>query len=52
VLLKGDISRRDKNPYHQTKISMVLVKDKENTPILINVFASGMLINVKLTSIK
>ncbi|MFA5145043.1 MAG: DUF3108 domain-containing protein [Candidatus Omnitrophota bacterium] len=51
VFLKGDIRRRDKdNPYHQTKISMVLLKGKENVPILINIFASGIFINVRLVN--
>lgn len=52
VLLKGDIRKRDKNPYHQTKISIVLLKEKENLPILIKVFAGGMLITVRLIDIK
>jgi hypothetical protein len=53
VLLDGVIKRRDKNnPYHQTKLSIVLLRDKENIPVLIKVFSSGMLINVKLTDIE
>lgn len=51
-ILKANISRRDKNPYHKSSIKMVLLKDKENIPILIKVFASGILINAKLTDIK
>lgn len=52
VLLKGDIRRRDKNPYHQTKIEMVLLKEIGNLPILINVLASGVPINARLSGIK
>lgn len=53
VLAKAKISRRDKNPYHQSSLSIVLLnKEKENIPILIKVFASGFLINAKLIEIK
>jgi hypothetical protein len=51
-ILKSDIRRRDKNPYHQTKLTMTLCKEKENIPILIKVFASGALINARLVEIK
>ncbi len=50
--LKSSISRRDKNPYHKSTVTMVLLKDKENIPILIRVFAGGILINAKLVDIK
>ena len=46
--LNAEIKRRDKNPYHKTNISIVMLKEKENIPILIKVFASGILINAKL----
>jgi hypothetical protein len=48
VLLKASISRRDKNPYHKSTISMLLLKDEGNLPLLIKVFASGAVINVRL----
>ncbi|MDP2905508.1 MAG: DUF3108 domain-containing protein [Candidatus Omnitrophota bacterium] len=51
TVLEGKIHRRDKNnPYHQSKVTMYLLKqDGENIPVLIKVFASGILINAKLT---
>lgn len=52
VFLQANISRRDKNPYHKSSISMVLLRERDNIPILINVFASGMLINAKLIDIE
>lgn len=52
ALLKATIKRRDKNPYHQSELTMVLLREKENIPILIRVFASGMLINAKLIDIE
>ena len=52
VLTKAYIKRRDKSPYHQTSIAMVLLKDKENIPVLIKVFASGVLINAQLIDIR
>lgn len=52
VLLKADIRRRDKESYHRSNISMLLVKSGENIPVLIKVFASGVLINAKLISIR
>ncbi|MCX5703091.1 MAG: DUF3108 domain-containing protein [Candidatus Omnitrophica bacterium] len=52
ILAKADIRRRDKNPYHKSNITMILVRQKENIPVLIKVFASGVLINAKLIDIK
>lgn len=52
VLIKAQIARMDKNPYHKSQVDIVFLKDKENIPILIKVFASGMLINAKLVDIK
>jgi len=52
AFLETTIKRRDKSPYHQSRISIVLLKDKENIPILIKIFASGMLINARLIDIQ
>lgn len=53
AILEAKISRRDKNPYHQTNITVILLKNNEdNIPVLINVFASGFFINAKLIKIK
>jgi hypothetical protein len=53
VLLRAEISRRDKNPYHKSKITMVLLRQKEGSiPVFIKVFASGALINARLVDIK
>lgn len=53
AILEAKISRRDKNPYHQTNITVILLKNnEENIPVLIKVFASGFLINAKLIKIK
>jgi len=52
VLVKTQIARRDKNPYHKSSITMVFLQGKENIPILIKVFASGVSINAKLIDIK
>jgi len=46
--LKGKIFRRDKNPYHQSKIEIVVLDNGSKTPIFIKVFASGALITVRL----
>ncbi|MDD5431408.1 MAG: DUF3108 domain-containing protein [Candidatus Omnitrophica bacterium] len=52
-VLNGNIFRRDKNnPYHRSSITMVLLKEKENLPVLIKVFASGLFINARLTDLK
>lgn len=50
-LIRAKIGRRDKNPYHQTNISMLLLKEEENIPILIKVFTSGLLMNIRLVEI-
>lgn len=52
AFLEGLISRRDKNPYHKSSIRMVLLREEENIPVLIRVFASGALIYARLTDIK
>lgn len=52
IFLQADIRRRDKNPYHQSKVSMALLRGKENIPLLVKVFASGVLINAKLIDFK
>jgi len=51
VILEASISRRDKNPYHKSSIKMVLLRGKENTPILIKVFASGVFLSAGLTEV-
>jgi hypothetical protein len=52
-LVKSEIRRRDKNnPYHQSKVSIWFVKGDDNIPILINVFASGVIINVRLIGVE
>ncbi len=48
----AEIKRRDKNPYHKSSLKIVFLKDYGNIPILINVFASGILIKAKLVRIK
>lgn len=53
ILVQSTIRRRDKNPYHQSKLDMVLLQSgQENIPVLIKVFASGFLITAKLSQIR
>jgi len=52
IVAKARIKRTDKNPYHKSSITMVLLKEKENIPILIKVFASGVLISARLLEIE
>lgn len=52
VLVKVEIRRHDNNPYHNSKMDIVLLEEKENIPIFIKVFAGGMLINAKLIEAK
>ncbi len=52
VFLNADIERREKSPYHQSKISIVFCRDKENIPILIKVFASGAFLSAKLIEVR
>lgn len=52
VLARAEIKRRDGNPYHKSDIEMVLLSEKENIPILIKVFASGLSITAKLINTK
>lgn len=52
AIVNSEIKRRDKNPYHKSNVAITLSQGRENIPILIKVFASGLLINVKLVDIK
>jgi hypothetical protein len=47
---KAEIKRRDKNnPYHRSQVTMWLVKiGEENVPVLIRVFASGFIVQIRL----
>ena len=50
---KADIKRRDKNnPYHRSHVTMWFVKENENVPILIKVFASGFFTVIRLVEIE
>lgn len=48
AVIDAGIRRRDKDPYHKSKVTFVLLEGKENTPVLIKVFASGALLTAKL----
>ncbi len=52
AVLTADIRRRDKNPYHKSSISALLLREYGNTPVLIKVFAGGFLIIAKLIEAK
>ncbi len=47
------IKRRDKdNPYHQSNVTFVLLKEFKNLPLYIKVFASGMVITARLVDLQ
>lgn len=48
VFLKANIYRRNKNPYHKTDMSIVLLKEGGNIPISIDVFNKGIFIHARL----
>ncbi|TAN62704.1 DUF3108 domain-containing protein [bacterium] len=50
--LSAKIFRRDKNPYHQSKVDFIFLNDEQKTPIFIKVFASGGLITARLVGVK
>jgi hypothetical protein len=52
ALVNAEIKRRDKNPYHKSRISILFLKGKENVPLTVKVFASGFLIYAKLVELK
>ncbi|MDP3732508.1 MAG: DUF3108 domain-containing protein [Candidatus Omnitrophota bacterium] len=52
VFLDTDIKRREKSPYHQSKINITFCRGKENIPILIKIFASGAFLNARLIDIR
>ncbi|MBM3249785.1 MAG: DUF3108 domain-containing protein [Candidatus Omnitrophica bacterium] len=47
-----EIRRREKNPHHKSRVTMFFLQDAGNIPVLIRVFASGVLINAKLIEIR
>jgi len=48
AIMDSTIKRKDKNPYHQTSISVVFLQDKYNIPLSIRVFSSGILVSARL----
>jgi len=52
ALLRAEIRRRDKNPYHRSKIDMLVAGREGNVPVVINVFASGVFIQARLIDIR
>ena len=50
--VKADISRRDKNPYHKSQLTILFLPAQENIPLLIKVFASGVFVNARLVEIR
>ncbi len=50
AVIKAQIFRKDKNPYHRSHLTMYLAKKTRNIPVLIKVFASGMVIHARLVS--
>jgi hypothetical protein len=52
IIIDAEIKRRDKNPYHKSNVTIVLLRDKGNIPLSIRVFASGAIINAELIKIE
>ncbi|MCX5696494.1 MAG: DUF3108 domain-containing protein [Candidatus Omnitrophica bacterium] len=52
IKLKADIRRRDKNPYHRSSLSMLLVRVSENIPVKIDVFSGGFFLEAVLMDIR
>ena len=52
AVIEAVIRRRDKDPYHKSNVTIVLLEGKENIPVLIKVFASGALISARLEDIQ
>lgn len=52
VFAKAEIKRRDKNPYHKSNVTIVMLKEKGNLPVLIKVSASGVMINAHLIEVR
>ena len=52
TMVRGYISRRDKNPYHKSRIEVVLLEDADNIPLLIKAFAGGIMVSARLVEIK
>lgn len=51
-LVRAQIKRRENDPYHRSNVTIVFIKDSQNIPLLIRVFASGALITAKLVDIQ
>lgn len=52
AILKGTIGRSDKNPYHKSSVTLTLLRDKENIPLLVRFFASGFVVQARLIRTK
>lgn len=51
ILVKANVTRKEKSPYHKSSVTMLLLKKSRNIPILIKVFSSGLLIKARLVDI-
>jgi hypothetical protein len=53
INLSGEVKRQEENnPYHRSKVSMVLATEKKNIPLLIRVFTAGLPVNIRLINIE
>jgi hypothetical protein len=50
--LEAEISRREQNPYHKSRINVVLLKEGGNIPLTASVFSRGLFISARLIGIK
>ena len=51
-VVRAQIKRRENDPYHRSNVTIVFIRDSQNIPLLIKVFASGTLITAKLIDIQ
>jgi hypothetical protein len=52
VNVNAQIKRKGKDHYNQSEVGIVFLKDRQNIPILIKVFAKGFFISIKLIQIR
>lgn len=51
-VMRGDIRRRDKSPYHSSEMMLWLLDDLAKTPILVKASASGASITARLVQVQ
>lgn len=52
ILAEAEIKRASKNPYHRSMVTLILLQEQENVPVICRIFAGGFVIVAKLVGLQ